>query len=749
MKGVFTTMKYKKGKIITYSLIIVALLAVITVAVTVGLGNGYGSASNINLGLDLAGGVSITYEIQEDNPTQQDIRDTIAKLERRIEGKSTESQVYEAGSNRITVEIPGVTDANAILEELGTPGSLEFLDNTQYQAKTNGDSYTPILTGSDVKSAQAYTDNNSTSSTPYGVQLTFTEEGATKFETATQQNLNSTIYIVYDNKVVSAPTVRSVISGGVASITDMESYESADNLAVYIRVGSIPLTLNEVSSNIVGAQLGKDAINTSLIAAIIGLAALCIFMIIIYRIPGVVATIALWLYSALILFLVSVYDLTLTLPGLAGIILGIGMAVDANVVIYSRIREEIGSGKNVEGAILSGYSKATSAIVDGNVTTLIAAAVLYMFGTGPIKGFAMTLALGIVVSMFTALVITKVIMKLFYNFGLQDAKWYGKTIHNKKVDILGKRNMFFIASVAVIIAGFIGMGVFNATSGYSFNYSLEFVGGTTATYTFQEELSQEKIEDEIIPLIKEATGVAEVQQQKVKDSTKVTFKTPVLNLEQREAAEKAVCEKFPIQEGTVVESDSIGAAVSSSMKQSAIISVIIATICMLIYIFIRFRDIKFALAAVIALLHDVLVVLAFYAFSRVQVGTTFIACMLTIVGYSINSTIIIFDRIRELLKDSNKKTNIAELVNSAINHTFTRTVNSSLTTFIMLLALFILGVASVKEFALPLMVGVVVGAYSSVCITSALWYVFGGKKRGITTQVPKEKKTVNADGSQV
>lgn len=725
-------MKYSKSKKIVYSVVILAMLIGFTLIAIFGIDeNGSGSVGDIDLGLDLAGGVSITYEIEEENPSSQDIDDTIAKLEKRVEGKSTESQVYSAGNNRITVEIPGVTDANAILEELGTPGSLEFLDSTGYQAWAQGEDYTPLLTGSDVKGAQAYTDTSSSTTTSFGVQLTFTDEGAEKFEQATRDNLGKIIYIVYDGQVISYPTVEAVISGGTATINNMESFEAADNLAVFIRIGSIPLTLNEVSSNVVAAQLGHNAIQTSFFAAAVGLVVLCIFMIISYRVPGVVATLALWIYTALVLILVSVYDITLTLPGLAGIILGIGMAVDANVVIYSRIREEIGYGKSVETAINSGYSKATSAILDGNITTLIAAAVLYIFGTGPIKGFAMTLALGIVVSMFTALVITRVIMKLFYNFGIQDAKWYGRTVHVKKVNFLGMRKWCFIGSAVVIAAGFIGMIAFNAAGKGSLNFSLEFVGGTTTTYTFQQEYSQEQIENEIIPVIREAAGITEVQQQKVKDSTKVTFKTADLSLEQRQAAEEAVTEKFPIEEGTIVESDTIGSSMSATTKQSAVISVIIATLCMLLYIFIRFRDIKFALAAVIALVHDVLIVLTFYALARISVGTTFIACMLTIVGYSINSTIIIFDRIRELLKTATNKTNIADLVNSAIGSTFTRTFNSSLTTFIMLLSLFIFSVTSVKEFALPLMVGVVAGAYSSVFITSALWYVLGGKKRGV------------------
>ena len=256
-EGSFTKkMKYSKAKKIVYSIVILAMIIGFTLISVFGIDeNGSGSAKDINLGLDLAGGVSITYEIQEDNPSSQDIKDTIAKLEKRVEGKSTESQVYEAGDKRITVEIPGVTDANAILEELGTPGSLEFLDSTGYTAWSKGEEYTPLLTGSDVKGAQAYTDTSSSSSTSFGVQLTFTDDGAAKFEQATRDNLNKIIYIVYDGQVISYPTVESVISGGTASITNMESFESADNLAVFIRIGSIPLTLNEVRK---AAKLAYD-----------------------------------------------------------------------------------------------------------------------------------------------------------------------------------------------------------------------------------------------------------------------------------------------------------------------------------------------------------------------------------------------------------------------------------------------------------------------------------------------------------
>jgi SecD/SecF fusion protein len=762
-------MKKSKG------IVVLLLTAIITVFLcyTAGIGlgpTGTGSAKNIKTGLDLSGGVSITYQAKDSNPSAEDMSDTVYKLQKRVEQYSTEAQVYKEGSDRIAVEIPGVTDADAILNDLGKPGSLCFITMTDDDGNANfsstGSGYvlarsldeiresgSVVLEGTDVKDAQGgafQSDKNS--SREYAVSLTLTDEGKTKFADATEANVGKQIAIVYDNQILSAPKVNEAITGGQAQITGMSSVEEAQNLASYIRIGSLSIELEELRSSVVAAQLGEEAISTSVMAGLIGLVIVIIFMIIMYRLPGVVAGVALILYTAIVLITLNAFDITLTLPGIAGIILGIGMAVDGNVIIYTRIREEIGAGKSVENAILSGYNKATSSIVDGNVTTLIAALVLYIFGTGPVKGFATTLAVGNIVSIFTSLVITKVIMKLLYNFGIRDAKWYGKNVYRKTLNVLSIKKWAAIGSAVVIAAGIITMAVQAGLGNRALNFSLEFVGGSTTTFTFDKEYTAEEIEDNIIPIIRDAAGITEVQQQKVADSTQVSFKTSDLSLEQREAIENAVTAKYPIKDGTIVETDTISSSVSATVKRDAILSVILATICMLIYIFVRFRDIRFALAAVLALLHDVLVVIAFYAFARIPVGTTFIACMLTIVGYSINGTIIIFDRIREQLKTANSKTNITELVNSSITSTMSRTVYTSITTLIMLIVLFIMGVTSVKEFTLPLIVGIVVGAYSSVCLTSAMWYVMGGKKRGVVEENNKKaasKKEVFEDGSQV
>ena len=720
-------MKYSLTKKISYSIIILMLLVGLTLTTIFGMnGKGYGSAKDINLGLDLAGGVSITYEIQEDNPTSQDIEDTIYKLEKRIEGRSTESQVYKEGDKRITVEIPGVTDANEILTELGTPGSLEFLDYTGYTAWSQGEDYTPLLTGSDVKAAQAYSDTSSNESTPYGVSLTFTDEGSEKFADATSKNIGSRIYIIYDGSVVSYPTVNTAITGGSASITGMETYEAADNLATYIRIGSIPLTLNEVSSNIVGAQLGQDAIHSSLIAAGIGFVLLCIFMIAIYRVPGVVATLSLIIYTTLVLFIVSVYDLTLTLPGIAGIILGIGMAVDANVIVFARVREEIATGKSVQTSMKIGFQKAMSAILDGNITTLIASVVLMALGSGTVKGFAYTLMIGIILSLFTAMVVTRYILYSLYALGLKSEKLYGRAKERKSIDFIGKKAVFFTISGIIIAAGLISMGVHSATEGKALNYGLDFMGGTSTTADFGKDMTIEDIENDIIPYVEKVTGDSDVQATKVEGTTQVTIKTRTLSLDERQELEDTLAENCDVDASTIT-SQSISSTISGEMKKDAIVAIAVSSVLMLLYIAFRFSDVKFGVSAVLALVHDVLVVFAAYSIGTLSVGNTFIACMLTIVGYSINATIIIFDRIRENMRTQDSKESLEELVNKSIGQTFTRTIYTSLTTFIMVFVLFVMGVTSLKEFTFTLMLGIVCGAYSSVCITGPLWYTMKKK----------------------
>lgn len=671
---------------------------------------GYTTMNGIKLGLDLAGGVSITYQAKEENPSPEDMSDTIYKLQQRVQNYSTEAEVYQEGSNRINVDIPGVSDANAILEELGKPGSLIFVDEA-------GET---ILNGNQVATAKpVIADKNGIKE--YLVDLTFTEDGKQKFAEVTTNNVGKRIAIIYDGMIYSNPVVQEPITQGQCQISGMGTYEDAELLASTIRIGSLSLELEELRSNVVGAKLGQEAISTSLKAGAIGFAIVAVFMIAVYLIPGLAAVIALSIYVGVILILLDAFEVTLTLPGVAGIILSIGMAVDANVIIFTRIKEEIGLGKAVSTAIQSGFHKALSAIIDGNVTTLIAAGVLFWRGSGTVKGFASTLAIGIVLSMVTALFITKFVLNSLYNMGLEAPKLYGSKKDTKTINFLSKKAIWFAVSILVIVIGFAGLGINKSQTGNILNYSMEFKGGTSTNVTFTEDMSLERISSEVVPVVETITKDAGVQTQKVAGTNEVIIKTRTLTVDEREALNQAMVESFGV-EAEKITAESISGAISKEMKQDAFVAVIFATICMLLYIWLRFKDIKFAGSAVLALIHDVLVVLTFYALFKWSVGSTFIACMLTIVGYSINATIVIFDRIRENLKLKGKS-DLAEVVNLSITQTFTRSINTSLTTFVMVFVLYLLGVSSIREFALPLMVGIVCGTYSSVCVTGSLWYV--------------------------
>lgn len=719
----------KKSGGIASLFVVAALILILGFTTLVGFGSrNTGAMENIKLGLDLAGGVSITYKVTDKNPTSEEMRDTVYKLQKRVDGYSTEATVYQEGDDRISIEIPGVNDANAILTELGKPGSLEFQTE-------DGET---VLSGSDIKTAEAKTgQNQDTGAAEYMVELQLNEEGKEKFAKATEENIGKQIAIIYDGETISSPNVDEKIPDGMAYINGMSSFEEAEELASTIRIGGLKLELEELNSQVVGAQLGEEAISTSLKAGVIGLIIVFIFMCVVYLLPGLASSIALLIYTGIVLVLLNAFDITLTLPGIAGIILSIGMAVDANVIIFARVREEITDGKSVKSALRLGFQKALSAIVDGNVTTLIAAVVLWLKGTGSVKGFAQTLALGIVVSMFTALVITRMIINAFYAIGIRKEKFYAKVKPARKpINFLGKRKIFFAASIAVIAAGLIVMGVNGARGKGMLEYSLEFQGGTSTNVTFNQDYSLEEIDSKVVPVVEKATGDAEVQTQKVRDTNQVIIKTKALDLEKREALDQALVEEFQVDESKITYSN-ISSTISSEMRQDAIIAVAIAAVCMLLYIRFRFKDIRFATSSVAALVHDVLVVLVFYAVSRISVGNTFIACMLTIVGYSINATIVIFDRIREELKTRRRKEPLADIVNRSITMTLTRSIYTSLTTFIMIFVLFIMGVSSIKEFALPLMVGIVCGAYSSVCITGALWYV-------MRTKIGKNREKITA-----
>ena len=549
------------------------------------------------------------------------------------------------------------------------------------------------------------------------------------------------IYIVYDGKVISSPAVQSEISNGEAVISgSFKTYDSAEELASMIRIGALPVELKEVQSQVVGAQLGQDAIQSSLLAGAIGFALVVLFMIVFYRLPGLAASIALVFYLVVMLVGLNALDITLTLPGVAGIILNIGMAVDANVIIFTRIKEELAKGKTVQSSIKLGFDKALSAIVDGNVTTLIAAFVLYIKGSGTVKGFATTLAIGIILSMFTALYITKILLKAMYALGVDDIKYFGVEKERKTIHFVENKVKFFVISGALIVACVVCLFINKAgrCNGNILNYGLDFSGGTTFDITFNKDQKIDSdMKKDIESVFSKESGSNDVVISEIAGSNGLSVKTVELSEKKRDALTKSLVKTYSVEEKNI-QYQNISASVSDEMKTDAIVAVVIAAICMLIYIWFRFKDIVFAGSAVLALLHDAVVVLLVYAVSKISVGNTFIACMLTIVGYSINATIVIFDRIRENLGSKTSEEALTEVVNQSITQTLTRSINTSLTTFFMVIMLAILGVDSVKDFAIPLLVGIICGGYSSVCITGPLWLTI--KKRVHTGKGKKARK---------
>lgn len=716
----------KNSKAKSIAVLLVLVLAIVALAYTtiIGFGpTGTGAAKNINLGLDLAGGVSITYEAKDgQSVSDEDMDDTVSKLQKRAETYSSEAEVYREGADRINIEIPGVTDANAILEEMGTPGSLYFMRSVDGENEI-------VMEGSDIEGAEAliYQDPQ-TGTKEYVVQLTLSDEAAVKFGEVTAESIGQSIAIIYDNELLSSPIVNSAITDGMPVIEGMESFEEAEELASFIRIGGLSVELEEVRSNVVSAKLGVEAIEKSLVAGAIGLIIVIIMMCIVYLVPGFISSIGLIFYTLVMLLILNAFDLTLTIAGIAGIILSIGMGVDANVIIFARIKEEIAAGNSVKASIKSGYKKAFSAILDGNVTTLVAAAILMIFGYGSIRGFAQTLAIGIVLSMIVALGVSRLVINAVYALGFTDAKYYGKAKEIKTKNFVGKRGVSMIISAVVILIGagfFVGNGV---AGNKVLNYSLEFLGGTSTTVTFNEAMTIDEVELDVVPLVEDITGDGNIQTQIVQSegNKQVIIKTRELSLEERTELEEVLVENYEV-DADLIQTENISSTVSGEMRSQAAIAVIIAVICMLIYIALRFKDVRFGAAAVICLLHDVLVVVGAYAVFRIPVGNTFIACLLTIVGYCINSTIVIFDRVRENMAGKKTVADMAELVNTSVTQCLTRSIFTFLSTFIMVAVIYINGVTAIREFAAPLMVGLIAGLFSSNCLAAPIWYLLRGK----------------------
>lgn len=754
-----------KGKGVLQILLVLVLIAAFAFVAYRGIGAAHrGSAKNIRLGLDLKGGVSVTYQAYKtdakgtrtgEQPTDEDMNDTIYKMQKRVETlESTEAAVYQEGSDRVTIDIPGVSNSKQILEELGKAGALYFILYTDLKTEDGGspnegdkvvyDKTKVLMTGDMIGDATSGTRQaEGTGKTEYGISVKFAGKGVKKFATITSEHINEQLAIVYDEKLVSAPQLVSEISDGECWISGSFTAESAAQLSSTLRIGALPLELENIHDNVVGATLGSQALKSSLFAGVIGLLLVIVFMIVMYRLPGVAASIALVFYVGAMLLALNGLNVTLTLPGIAGIILSIGMAVDANCIIFTRIREELSTGKTVSSAIQNGFSKAMSAIIDGNVTTLIAALVLYIKGSGTVKGFAMTLGIGIVLSMFTALFITKLLMKAFCALGMDGTKMYGVQKERKTINFIGNWKKYVIISGAVFVICIAGLVIRAASGGPLFNYSLDFAGGNSTSVALPSgqsatEEDKKKAED----AAKEVIGQGKSVEISVADGNKLVVRTEELDEQKSQEMKAGLAQAFQVDQDTQIESEFISGSVSNEMRIDALVATLIATLCMLLYIWIRFRKLATGVSAVLALVHDVIAVLTVYvvASAFIPVGSTFIACMLTIVGYSINDTIVVFDRIRENRAKASSRTSLAEIINKSITETLSRSINTSVTTFIMVFVLAVFGVDSVRQFAIPLIVGIISGCYSSICVASPLWYMLSGKGEKEQKAVTYSKK---------
>lgn len=699
----------------------------------------------IKLGLDIKGGVYVVMEAQTDDMKLSDeeltelMNQTQAVIEERVNQMGlAEPVVTVEGRNRIRVELPGAEDAEEAIEQIGKTAQLQF-------ALADG---TIVLDGGNVKDATTGTAEEG----GYAVNLEFDSEGSDKFAEATKTAYsgtvtsavegvqNNAIMILLDNQIISAPSVNEPITGGKCEITGNFTQDEAKNLAALIRGGSLPVELVEVTSSVQTAKIGFNALEQSIIAGFIGLALIFIIMLVAYRLMGLAADLALMLYVVIILNVMALMGSVLTLPGIAGIILSIGMAVDANVVIFSRIREEICDGKSVRLAVHTGFKRAMSTVMDSQVTTFIAAIILYQIGTSTVKGFAWTLMIGILASLLTAVLITRLYMnimcesKAFSSKGLYGIRKNGKATFqiDRQLHFVKHRKIFYCVTVGIMIIGL----VFGLVRGL--NYGIDFTGGTMLQVDMGKQVSVKEIEQSL----KEYNLDPEIIYSGENNEEVVIRTIKALDSDQRAEVLGTLKSDFGFTDKDVISQELFGPSIGKELRNNAIKAILLSALCMLIYIRLRFSEWKFGGAALLGVLNDVLLVIAFYAIFHVQVNNPFIAGILTVVGYSINDTIVVFDRIRENLKYS-RRGGTEELIDRSITQTLGRSLMTSFTTLIVMIPMFIMTGEAVREFTLPLMVGVLVGAASSITICSPLYYEFAQRGQGSKYLRETRKKNKN------
>ena len=705
-----------------------------------GIGSMNSAKDALKYGLDINGGVYVVMEAQTDlegEELRSLMEQTRAVIDNRVNQMGVaESSVTIEGSDRIRVEIPGAEDADEAIKAVGKTAQLKFV-------LADG---SLVVDGSHVKDAQIATDGSH-----YKIELEFDSEGASLFEEGTRTALNKTvtpsiegmtadqIAIVLDDEIIVHPNVQQVISGGQCEVTGGYTEEGASTPAALIRGGALPVDLVEVQSSVQAASIGADALDKSIIAGAIGIGIIFILMIVFYGLLGLVADIALMLYIAMFIWSMSLFNVVLTLPGIAALILSIGMAVDANVIIFARIKEEICAGKSIRVSVQAGFKNALSTVLDAQITTLIAAVVLYEVGTTSVKGFALTLMIGIIISIFTAVIITQLFISLLAEskkfsknkyFGVNEDGTPKQFLH-KTFSFIRHRKVFYIISAGIIIIGFA------VTFVRGMNYGIDFTGGTMIQVDLHEQVAISEVEEAVkeYDLNPSIIYSGEGNEQ-------VVIKTiEALDTDQRAEVVKTLEENFGITDEDVLASEQFGPSVGDELKLNAVKAVAIASVGMLIYIIFRFKSWKYGLSAIAGVVHDVLLVIAFYGIFGFTVNNPFIAAILTLVGYSINDTIVIFDRIREntgLYRKAGLEANIDNSINSTLN----RTIMTSLTTLVVMIPLCIMVSSSIREFIIPLMVGIIVGCYSSIFVCSPLYYDLckSGEESKYTKQIKRKNK---------
>ena len=688
--------------------------------------------NGIRLGLDLVGGSRIVYEAEiPEGYNQANLADDMNSVQKVIRQRLTDKGFTEAtvtltGDNRVTVEIPQITNPEEAVQTLGTTAQLTFID-------ADGKEW---LTGSDIKKATygyGRPTGNEVTDVHY-VQVQFTSEGQKKFAEATgniaaRTDGTNIMAIVMDNQVISSPSVSSQIDSDSCVISGSFTRDSASELADLINAGQIPFSLKQVELRSVGPQLGADAMRTSLIAGAIGIVLVMLFMLIVYRIPGLVASIALCFYMVIEALIFSLVRVNLSLPGIAGIILSIGMAVDANVIIFERVKEELKNGKTVKSAIDSGFKRAFTAILDSNITTLIACAVLFFLGTGTIVGFATTLGIGVIVSMFTALTVTHFLLNRMVDFRIRNPKAYGlrdREAGKQRFAILKNFKIFGGISALLVVTGLVAL-ILLPFGKNLFNLSIDFAGGTEMEFNMHTEVTQD-VQTEVSGLFKDATGVDASSVTSSGDGNEdVLIRSTSITSEQRAAVIDKMLEKYSLADTDILNNNDVSASIGSDLQRSAVICSVLAIVLMMLYITFRF-EMTSGMAAVCCLMHDLLIMLSVYVWLQIPLDSNFIAAALTILGYSINASIIVFDRVRENLRTARRE-DFASVAERSVWQTMGRTINTTLTTLFTIGMVFILGVPSLKQFTLPLIVGILAGGWSSVLLSCSLWNVFRKKFR--------------------